>query len=163
MAAATCLDIGGKSRPLGKVERGHSRAAGDGVSPVAMNWRRRCTFALCMAWCRDVSCGSAYYWAGRTVNAARHAGLLMVGPQFSRIFLVRREVMGMGWWQTVSGAVIGDPAADYVDDLIAQGMAYVEPSELPPSVRERLTLIYVEGLGREPTDDELRAVLAFCL
>jgi hypothetical protein len=69
----------------------------------------------------------------------------------------------MGWWQTVSGAVIGDPAADYVDDLIAQGKAYVEPSELPRDVRKRLTEIYVEGLGCEPTDDDLRAVLAFCL
>ena len=69
----------------------------------------------------------------------------------------------MGWWQTVGGAVIGDPAADYVDDLIAQGMAYTEPSELPPEVRKRLAAIYVEGLGREPTDDEVRAVLRFCL
>jgi len=84
-------------------------------------------------------------------------------PVVFKDFLVRREVMGMGWWQTVSGAVIGDPAADYVDDLIAQGMAYVDPSELPPSVRKRLTSIYVEGLGREPTDEDLRAVLAFCL
>jgi len=69
----------------------------------------------------------------------------------------------MGWWQTVGGAVIGDAAADYVDDLIAHGQAYVEPSELPSDVRKRLTVIYVEGLGREPTDDELRAVLRFCL
>ena len=69
----------------------------------------------------------------------------------------------MGWWQTRSGAVIGDPAADYVDDLIAKGLAYVEPSELPAEIRERLRAIYVEGLGREPTDDELRAVLTFCL
>ena len=69
----------------------------------------------------------------------------------------------MGWWKTVSGAVIGDPAADYVDDLIAKGQAYVEPSELPAGIRRRLTAIYVEGLGREPTDDDLRAVLAFCL
>jgi len=79
------------------------------------------------------------------------------------MFLVRKEVMLMGWWQTVSGAVIGDPAADYVDELIAQGKAYVEPSELPPDVRKRLTETYVEGLGREPTEEELRAVLAFCL
>jgi hypothetical protein len=69
----------------------------------------------------------------------------------------------MGWWQTVGGAVIGDPAADYVDDLIAQGKAYVEPAELPEDVRKRLTDLYVEGLGREPTEDDLRAVLAFCL
>jgi hypothetical protein len=71
--------------------------------------------------------------------------------------------MRVGWWQTVSGAVIGDPAADYVDELIAKGQAYVEPSELPPEVRKRLTETYVEGLGREPTEEELRAVLAFCL
>ena len=69
----------------------------------------------------------------------------------------------MGWWQTVSGAVIGDPAADYVDDLIAKGQAYVEPSELPAEIRGQLAAIYVEGLGREPTDEDLRAVLAFCL
>jgi len=69
----------------------------------------------------------------------------------------------MGWWQTRSGAVIGDPAADYVDDLIAKGQAYVEPSELPAKIRERLKAIYVEGLGREPTEEDLPAVLAFCL
>jgi hypothetical protein len=30
-------------------------------------------------------------------------------------------------------------------------------------VRKRLTATYVEGLGREPTEEDLRAVLAFCL
>ena len=69
----------------------------------------------------------------------------------------------MGWWQTVSGAVIGDPAADYIDVLIAKGQAYVEPSELPAGIRERLAAIYVEGVGREPTEEDLLPVLAFCL
>jgi hypothetical protein len=53
----------------------------------------------------------------------------------------------MGWWQTVGGAVIGDPAADYVDDLIAQGKAYVEPAELPEDVRKRLTDDLRRGSG----------------
>ena len=97
------------------------------------------------------------------MNAVRPPGSLIAGLRLLLRFLVRKEVMVMGWWQTVGGAVIGDPAADYVDELIAQGKAYVEPSELPPDVRKRLTATYVEGLGREPTEEELRAVLAFCL
>lgn len=97
------------------------------------------------------------------MNAARPACSLIAGLRLLLRFLVRKEVMLMGWWKTVSGAVIGDPAADYVDDLIAKGQAYVEPSELPPDVRKGLTATYVEGLGREPTEEDLRAVLAFCL
>lgn len=68
----------------------------------------------------------------------------------------------MGWWQTVGGAVIGDPAADYVDNLLEMGLVFTHPSELPGEIRERLTALYVEGLGRKPTDADLEALLGFC-
>lgn len=68
----------------------------------------------------------------------------------------------MGWWQTVSGAVIGDPAADYVDNLFEIGLTFTCPSELPGEIRERIVALYVEGLGREPTEQDLDALLGFC-
>ena len=68
----------------------------------------------------------------------------------------------MGWWETVSGAVIGDAAANYVEELAAAGRVFVEPADLPKEARERLMVLYMEGIGRTPTDDDLRALLAFC-
>ncbi len=68
----------------------------------------------------------------------------------------------MGWWQTRSGNVIGDPAADYVDQLVRSGLRCVDASELPCEVRKRLDRLYVEGIGRAPTDAELSDLLAFC-
>ncbi len=68
----------------------------------------------------------------------------------------------MGWWQTVAGRVIGDAPADYIEGLARMGQLFVEPSEFPRHVRERLNALYVEGLGRQPTDGELSELLAFC-
>ena len=68
----------------------------------------------------------------------------------------------MGWWKAVSGGVIGDPAADYVDSLVEMGLLFTHPSELPGEIRERITALYVEGLGREPTESDLEALLGFC-
>lgn len=68
----------------------------------------------------------------------------------------------MGWWQTRSGGVIGDPAADYVDQLVRAGLRCVDASDLPDDARRRLVEIYQVGIGRAPTDDELRDLLAFC-
>lgn len=70
--------------------------------------------------------------------------------------------MRLGWWKTVSGAVIGDPPANYVDELVSMGLVYVEPAELPATVRADLEALYVEGIGRAPTEEELKVVLAFC-
>jgi len=68
----------------------------------------------------------------------------------------------MGWWRTVSDAVIGDPPANYIDELNSMGLVYTEPAELPANTRADLEALYVEGLGRAPTEEELRALLAFC-
>lgn len=68
----------------------------------------------------------------------------------------------MGWWKTVGGAVIGDPPANYVDELLSMGLVYVEPAELPTNIRADLEALYVDGIGRVPTEEELKAVLAFC-
>ena len=68
----------------------------------------------------------------------------------------------MGWWETVGGAVIGDPAADYVEQLQAMGVVLVEPDDLPWKVRERLVALCTDGIGRPPTDGDLRALLHFC-
>lgn len=68
----------------------------------------------------------------------------------------------MGWWKTVSGGVIGDPAADYVEQLAAMEVVFATPADVPALVRDRLDALYVEGIGRSATDDDLRALLAFC-
>lgn len=68
----------------------------------------------------------------------------------------------MGWWETVGGAVIGDPAANYVEALMEAGVRCTELSDLPPAAREELKELYLEGIGRAPTDEEIRALLAFC-
>jgi hypothetical protein len=73
-----------------------------------------------------------------------------------------KEVMNVGWWETVSGRVIGDAAADYIEGLARRGQVFVDPSEFPGHVRERLKALYVEGIGREPTDAELLELLGFC-
>ena len=64
----------------------------------------------------------------------------------------------MGWWRT-DGGVIGDPPADYLDAL---GQTWDSPKEIPVEVRERLTALYVEGLGRTPTEDDLQDLLDYC-
>ncbi len=64
----------------------------------------------------------------------------------------------MGWWRTDSG-VIGDPPLDYLETL---GLTWDSPREIPAEVRECLMALYVEGLGRTPTEDDLQALLDFC-
>jgi len=68
----------------------------------------------------------------------------------------------MGWWETVGGRVIGDAPADYIESLAALGQVFVDLSDLPRHVRERLETFYVSDLGRKPTDEELLELLAFC-
>ncbi len=63
----------------------------------------------------------------------------------------------MGWFRARYG-VIGDPALDYLDAL---GQTYGSPWELPGEVRERLEALYVEGLGRMPTNEDLADLLAY--
>lgn len=68
----------------------------------------------------------------------------------------------MGWWQQDAG-VIGDPVADYMDTLndALGGISWQTPSEIPAEVRERIISFYVQGLGREPAETDLTALLAF--
>jgi len=68
----------------------------------------------------------------------------------------------MGWWETVGGAVIGDPACDYVEALQAMGLMLVDASAVPGEVRERLDALYVEGIGRTATKADLEALFGFC-
>ena len=67
----------------------------------------------------------------------------------------------MGWWRTRTGCVLGDAAADYVEGFSRMGSVWIEPSDIPGEVRERLDALYVEGIGRVPSDDELGELLAF--
>jgi hypothetical protein len=65
----------------------------------------------------------------------------------------------MGWWIARDGGVIGDPPADLLEEL---GAAWNRPSDIPPEVRARIDALYIEGLGRLPTEEDLAALLSFC-
>jgi hypothetical protein len=69
----------------------------------------------------------------------------------------------MAWRETASGLVITEAAADYLHTLFARGMVWTEVSELPCEVRERLVALYMEGIGRPPTDTELTELLSFAV
>lgn len=109
---------------------------------------------------------AAYYWARSTWKQVWLRPVCCAKCEGNRIWKkvhnVRRRI-NMGWWETVGGAVIGDPAADYVEQLQAMGIVLVEPDDLPWKVRERLVALYTEGIGRSPTDGDLRALLHFCV
>jgi hypothetical protein len=68
----------------------------------------------------------------------------------------------MGWWQRGSG-VIGDSVADYMESLkdAIGGIPWQAPADIPAEVRERIACFYHQGLGREPTEDDLKALLGF--
>ncbi len=68
----------------------------------------------------------------------------------------------MGWWEVGEGFVIGDAAADFVEQLSEMGVVARDPSELSDLDRTCLEALYMDGLGRLPTDDGLRELLAFC-
>ena len=70
----------------------------------------------------------------------------------------------MGWWHETERAVIGDPVADYMEELktaCGGNIPWTEASEIPAEVTDRITAFYVEGLGREPTRDDLSALLDY--
>jgi hypothetical protein len=68
----------------------------------------------------------------------------------------------MGWWKTTRGTTIGDPPANYLDSLEAMGLTYKAIGDLPGEIRERLDALYLEGLGRRPTDEDLTDLIEFC-
>ena len=51
----------------------------------------------------------------------------------------------IGWWETVSGSVIGDEPADILEEAL-----------------ERIRGSYVNGLGRQPGPEELKDLFGFC-
>lgn len=73
-----------------------------------------------------------------------------------------KEVSVVGWWETVGGRIIGDAPAEYIEELAHIGQIFVDPSEFPWHVRERLEAFYLGGLGRKPTNEELMELLGFC-
>ena len=68
----------------------------------------------------------------------------------------------MGWWKTVSGAVIGDGPANVLEDYATRGAVWLDAAAIPVNVRLEIEAMYVEGLGRSPTNEELEALLCFC-
>lgn len=68
----------------------------------------------------------------------------------------------MGWWKTVSGAVIGDGPANVLDGYAERGAVWADATAIPADVRREIDAVDVEDLGRLPTKEELDALLSFC-
>ncbi len=66
----------------------------------------------------------------------------------------------MGWWKTVDGGVIGDAAVDYLEELEGP---WIEPEDVPVEVRAEIASLYLQGIGRPPSEQDLRDLLAFSL
>ena len=64
----------------------------------------------------------------------------------------------MGWWKTVGGGVIGDVAVDYLEELEGP---WIEPEDVPVEVRAEIASLYLEGIGRTPSEEDLRDLLAY--
>lgn len=94
-------------------------------------------------------------------GCARRAGEKPIGWLGVRedLDLKRKEVSAMGWWRTGSDGVIGDEPADIIDE---SGGAWSKPAEMPDDVRERIVRCYQRVWGREPTEEEVRDLVAFC-
>ncbi len=65
----------------------------------------------------------------------------------------------MGWWETVGGGVIGDAAVDYLEELDGR---WKEPEDVPVQVGAEIVSLYLQGIGRPPSEQDLRDLLAFC-
>lgn len=68
----------------------------------------------------------------------------------------------MGWWETVGGSIFGDEPADILDDCKERGEHYKTLEELPKRIRQRIVKCYLNDLGREPTEQELRDLIEWC-
>ncbi len=70
----------------------------------------------------------------------------------------------MGWYESVHGGVMGDPAADLIDEMAEatdERIKWDTPADIPSDVRAEITELYREGLGREPMVDDLKAVVGY--
>ena len=66
----------------------------------------------------------------------------------------------MGWYESVHGGVMGDPVADMIDEL-GEASDWRTPDDIPSGVHTEIVRLYREGLGREPTADDLNAVVGY--
>lgn len=61
--------------------------------------------------------------------------------------------------------MIGDAPADYLDafeEMYGGRLPWRNPVDLPDEVRERIGGFYLQVFGREPTENDLGALLDFC-
>ena len=120
-----------------------------------------CCYFLNLA-ARGDSCGRAtrvfkeWWWLCAPSRRTSLTGWLGVRGDLD---LKRKEVSAMGWWRTGDGGVIGDEPADIIDE---SGGAWSKPTEMPDEVRERIIRCYQRVWGREPTEEEVRDLVAFC-
>lgn len=65
----------------------------------------------------------------------------------------------MGWWRLQDGGVIGDGPANILDGLDGR---FEKMSDIPSKAMREIRACYLKDLGREPTEAELEALVAFC-
>ena len=69
----------------------------------------------------------------------------------------------MGWWPR-GDAVIGDPVADFLEaikEACGGRLPWTSPADIGPRVRESIVQFYIDELGREPTEEDLRELIEF--
>lgn len=73
-----------------------------------------------------------------------------------------------GWWSTPSGCAIGKVVEEYVDSVFQElffqkGRVWVKRTDaIPGHILERLDELYLKGIGRKATTEELQELLTFC-
>ncbi len=65
----------------------------------------------------------------------------------------------MGWWETENGEVLGDPPLDELEKHANSGR-WKTPDDIPSDVMTAIVNSYRDGLGRDPNQAELAALLA---
>ncbi len=86
----------------------------------------------------------------------------LVGWMFIKVFSnTEGRGLRMGWWQACEGGVLWDPALDFLDELEAISLWFQKPSALPDRVQASIVGLYCEGLGREPTEEDVTGLRQF--
>lgn len=72
--------------------------------------------------------------------------------------LLQERRLKVGWWETSTGAVIGDPPLNVLDAQVPDAKSL---DDVPLRVRGLVQAEYRSYWGRDATHEELEALLAF--
>ena len=86
---------------------------------------------------------------------------ILVSDSLKNSFIEACEVWQMGWWKTGQGDdAIGDPPLDILARF-DEARGWKTRSDIPPKTSRAIAKAYRDGLGRDPTDSEIVALLDY--